>query len=70
MLRLTARAQEMLDERGLRLAWVEAVLAKPGWETIDPRGLPLRRAYRAVPAGAKGGVPARGRGERRRDRAF
>ncbi len=56
MLRLTARAQEMLEKRGLRLARVEAVLTKPVWETIDPRGLPPRRAYGAVPA-AGGRVP-------------
>ncbi len=46
---VTAHAAEMMEERGIDVAWVEAVLADPLRVTPDPRGAPLQRAYGVVP---------------------
>ena len=47
--RFTAHALEMMDERGVAVAWVVAALEAPSRREVDPRGLPLMRSYLAVP---------------------
>ena len=49
MLRLTAHAAERLRQRGIPLAWVEAVLAAPEQQQPDPSDPSLTRSWRAIP---------------------
>lgn len=39
----------MLEERGISPDWVARAIAHPEWLADDPRGPPLRRAFRMVP---------------------
>jgi hypothetical protein len=47
---ITAHAAEMMEERGIDIDWVKAVLADPPRITADPRGAPPQRAYGVVPS--------------------
>jgi len=53
-LRYTLHADDMLVERKIERAWVEAVMAAPEWTEPDPRWVGLRRAYgRVAEAGGR-----------------
>jgi hypothetical protein len=47
-IRLTAHAEEMLEERGILMAWVVETLALPDKVEPDPRDGGLTRSFRAV----------------------
>lgn len=49
MIRLSAHAEEMAEERRITIAWIEATVTQPDWTAPNPRDLSLTRSYRAIP---------------------
>ena len=49
MIRLSRHAQEAVEKRGLELAWIEAVIAKPNRTEPDPRYPGRTRSFGAIP---------------------
>lgn len=48
MIRLTRHAAEMIEQRGIALAWVELAASAPDRREPDPSGPPLVRSYKAI----------------------
>ncbi|MCZ8146555.1 MAG: DUF4258 domain-containing protein [Roseomonas sp.] len=48
-IRLSAHAEEMMEERGIASAWVQAAVFHPDWSEPDPRDPALTRSFRAIP---------------------
>jgi hypothetical protein len=48
MIRLTAHAEDMIAERGIALAWVEAAVMQPDLRVPDPRDPALTRSFRKI----------------------
>ena len=49
MIRLTAHAEEMAEERRISMAWIEAAVTTPDWTAPNPRDPSLTRSFRAIP---------------------
>ena len=49
MITLSKHIAEELDERGIRLAYIEAAVAAPDRLTDDPTDRTLRRSFKAIP---------------------
>lgn len=47
-IRLTAHAQEMLEERRLSVSWVESTISHPDFTRPDPIDAALTRAFRSI----------------------
>ncbi len=50
LIRLTVHALEMIEERKIDPAWVEATVLVADWTTPDPRDHSLTRSYRMIDA--------------------
>lgn len=48
MIKLTAHAADMIEARGIALAWVETAIAQPDSRSQDPSDAALTRSYRAI----------------------
>ena len=48
-IRLSAHAEEMLEERGIAVAWVQEAVLSPDWSEPDPRDPALTRSFRVIP---------------------
>jgi hypothetical protein len=48
-IRLSAHAEEMLEERGIAVAWVQEAVLYPDWSEPDPRDPALTRSFRVIP---------------------
>jgi hypothetical protein len=49
MIRLTAHAEERMEEQGIALAWVEAAISAPLRSMPDPTEAILTRSWRIIP---------------------
>lgn len=49
-IRLSAHAEEMLEERGIAFAWVVEAILQPQHVAPDPRDPALTRSFRAIAA--------------------
>jgi hypothetical protein len=48
-LRLSAHAEELLEERGIAVAWVREAVFDPDRSEPDPRDPRLTRSFRVIP---------------------
>jgi hypothetical protein len=48
-IRLTMHAQDMIEDRKIPVAWVEATITVPDYTQPDPLDAALTRAFRAIP---------------------
>jgi hypothetical protein len=51
-IRLTMHAREVIEDRGLSVAWVEATVTAPESTQADPLDPTLTRAFRSIPEAA------------------